>query len=301
MSHRYLLLDVFTERPFGGNQLAVFPDAADIPPELLQPVARELNFTETTFVYPPQSADAAARLRIFTPDAEVPYAGHPVIGTAFALEAEGTLPEHPGRIQLELEDCPVEVRLVHGEAGALLQATMTQERPQFIGQFHRPELVASALGLEPADLAITGLPCEVVSTGLPIHIVPVGDLDAMRRIQLRPDRLEQLVEELGFGDLFAFCFETVDPAATVHCRMFAPSFGIPEDPATGAASGCLGAYLVKNRVVPEKRLTKITSEQGIEMGRPSRVFIEVETDEGRIVAVRVGGSAVVVGEGTIRV
>ena len=301
MSLRYLLIDVFTERPFGGNQLAVFPDAEGIDPALLQPIARELNFTETTFVYPPRENDHAARLRIFTPDAEVPYAGHPVIGTAFALEAESQLSTDLASIHIELEGGLVPVRLQRSEAGELLQATMTQERPQFLGQFHQSELVAAALGLESSEIAITGLPCEVVSTGLPFHIVPVGDLDAMRRIQIHPDKLDELTRVLGVGDLFVFCFETIDPTATVHCRMFAPSFGIPEDPATGSASGCLGAYLVKNRVVPLKKLTRIISEQGLEMGRPSRVSIEVESSEGRISAVRVGGSAVVVGEGTLRV
>jgi trans-2,3-dihydro-3-hydroxyanthranilate isomerase len=300
MAHRFFLVDVFTDQPFGGNQLAVFPCADEIAPSRLQTIARELNFTETSFVYAANGADAA-RLRIFTPDAEVPYAGHPVVGTAFALEAEGRIARGAQMLQLQLEAGLVPVRLDRGDGGALLQATMTQERPSFIGQFHRRDLVAAALGLDTHALAVTGLPCEIVSTGLPIHIVPIADLEAMRRIRIQPEAMAKLAEALGFGDVFVFTFDTVDPSATVHCRMFAPSFGIPEDPATGAASGALGAYLVKNRAVPPQRLLRIVSEQGLEMGRPSRISIEVESDQARIVAVRVGGSAVIVGSGELLV
>jgi len=301
MSYRFLLVDVFTENAFGGNQLAVFPDAASIPEKLLQPIAGELDLTETTYLFPPHSPEATARLRIFTPDAEIPFAGHPIVGATFALAREGSLESTQSEIAFELEGGTVPVRLQRNDAGELLQATMTQRKPVFLGQVHDTELVAATLGLKHGDIAITGLPCEVVSTGLPVHIVPVGDLEAMRRIQLHPDRLADMTRKLGFADLFVFCFETEDPTATVHCRMFAPGFGIPEDPASGAANGALGAYLVRTRAVPPKRLTRIVSEQGIEMGRPSRVFIEVEADEGRIHAVRVGGSAVIVGEGCITV
>jgi trans-2,3-dihydro-3-hydroxyanthranilate isomerase len=301
MAYPYLLLDVFTEQAFGGNPLAVFPHAKEIDRSLLQPIARELNLTETAFVYPARSPEASAALRIFTPDAEVPFAGHPVVGAAFALEHAGLLDAGCSEIAFEVESTSVPVRLLRSTSGSLLQATMTQQRPVFLGQFPRCELVAGALGLQPSDLAITGLPCEVVSTGLPVHIVPVGGLDAMRRIALRPSRLKDVKEALGFADLFVFCFETEDPTATVHCRMFAPGFGIPEDPATGAASGALGAYLVRRKIVPEKRLTQIVCEQGIEMGRPSRVLVEVECEADRIAAVRVGGSAVIVGEGILSV
>lgn len=299
MSLRFLLVDVFTDRPFGGNQLAVFPDAEDIDPSLLQRIARELDFSETTFVFPPDDPAHTARLRIFTPDAEVPYAGHPVIGTSFALEAEGRLPGEEIAFQLEGGVVPVRVR--RDDEGVLRRATMTQQRPVFLGEFQRPDLVADALGLDHADIAITGLPCEVVSTGLPFHIVPVGSLDAIRRIRIRSDKLEEVAKALGFGDIFAFTFDTVDPDATVHCRMFAPSFGIPEDAVTGSASGSLGAYLVKNRTLPKSEIVHIESEQGLEIGRPGRVHVEVHCDGTRITAVRVGGAAVVVGEGKLRV
>ena len=301
MSHRFLLVDVFTERAFGGNQLAVFPDAREIAPGLLQPIARELNFSETVYVYPSERDGCVARVRIFTPEAEVPFAGHPVVGTSFVLDREKTLEEGCEEIVLELECGPVPVRLQRGEDGSLLHATMTQQKPVFMAETPRVELVARALGIDARDILITGLPCEVVSTGLPFHVVPVGSLEAMRRLQPHPGRLRALGEELGVSDVYAFSFDTVDPDVTVHCRMFAPSYGIPEDPATGSAAGCLGAYVVKNRAVPPARLTRLVVEQGLEIGRPSRLHIEVESERERIVAVRVGGSAVIVGEGALEV
>jgi trans-2,3-dihydro-3-hydroxyanthranilate isomerase len=139
----------------------------------------------------------------------------------------------------------------------------------------------------------------VVSTGLPFHIVPVGSLAAMRALRPNPGRLLQLGEQLGVSDICAFSFETSEPDATVHARMFAPSYGIPEDPATGSAAGCLGSYVVKNRAVPSASLTRLIVEQGLEMGRPARIHVEVHSDGGRICSVLVGGCAVVVGEGSI--
>ena len=299
MSTRFLILDVFTERPFGGNQLAVFPEAEDIEEAHLQRIARELNFSETVFCYRPERTEARARLRIFTPEAEVPFAGHPVIGTTFALdELDGGGDE--ADIVLEVESGPIRVRRQRAEDGSLLHATMEQHRPVFLAETPRVELVARALGIEPRHILITGLPCEVVSTGLPFHVVPVGSLEAMRSLQPQPGRLRAVGEELGVSDVYVFCFDTVDPDATVHARMFAPSYGIPEDAATGSAAGCLGAYVVKNRAVPASRLTRLVVEQGLEIGRPSRLHVEVESEGERIVAVRVGGSAVIMGEGELR-
>ncbi len=300
MAMRYILVDVFTEKPFGGNQLAVFPEAEGIPAGQMQKIARELNFPETTFVLPPEHAGSNHSLRIFTPEAEIPFAGHPIVGAVFALEAEGLLERGRDEVLLDIESGPVPVRLMREERGGVLRsAVMTQQRPVFLGEFHRPECVAEALGLRAADLAITGLPCEVVSTGLPVHIVPVGSLDAVRRISLHPEKLAEIQKGLGFSDLFVFTFETESEDSTVHCRMFAPSFGIPEDPASGSASGSLGAYLVKHRAVHVTPTTRILTEQGIEIHRPGHVLVEVETRRGLIESVRVGGPAVVVGEGQL--
>ncbi len=301
MAHRFLLVDVFTEEPFGGNQLAVFPDAAGLDERLMQPIARELNFSETVYVLPPRRKDALARLRIFTPEAEVPFAGHPVIGTAFALEENGgARAEGDDEIVLELEAGPCPVRRRRASDGTLLQAIMTQQRPVFLAETSRVEMVGKALGIDPREILVTGLPSQVVSTGLPFHIVPISSLETMRKIAPHSGRLLALGRELGVSDVYCFSFDTVESDATVHARMFAPSYGIPEDAATGSAAGCLGAYVVRNRAVPPSRLTRLVIEQGLEIGRPSRLYVEVESEESRIVAVRVGGSAVVVGEGAMR-
>jgi trans-2,3-dihydro-3-hydroxyanthranilate isomerase len=300
MALRFILVDVFTERPFGGNQLAVFPDTEDIEPRQMQEIARELNLPETTFVLPPQRAESFRTLRIFTPEAEIPFAGHPIVGAVYALESEGLLGREQDDFVLDLETGAIPVSVQREESGGALQSVvMTQQRPVFLGQYHRQDCVAEALGLHPSDLAITGLPCEVVSTGLPVHIVPVGSLDAVRHISLHPEKLAEIQKGLGFSDLFVFTFETEQEDATVHCRMFAPSFGIPEDPASGSASGSLGAYLVKHRAVHVTPTTRIVTEQGFEIHRPGHVLVEIQSRGGAIESVRVGGKAVVVGEGRL--
>lgn len=299
MSMRFLILDVFTEHAFGGNQLAVFPEADEVGAAQLQAIARELNFSETVFVYPPRDPDATARLRIFTPEAEVPFAGHPIVGSTFALDHEQ--PGGEGDVVFEVESGAITVHRRRAEDGTLLHATMEQHRPVFLAQTGRVELVADALGLKARDILITGLPCEVVSTGLPFHVVPVGSLQAIGSMQPHPKRMRDLGQELGVSDVYAFTFDTEASDATVHARMFAPSYGIPEDAATGSAAGCLGAYVVKNRAVPSARLTRLVVEQGLEIGRPSRLHVEIESEADRVVGVRVGGSAVVVGRGEMLV
>jgi trans-2,3-dihydro-3-hydroxyanthranilate isomerase len=159
--------------------------------------------------------------------------------------------------------------------------------------------VARTLGIEEEAIAITGLPCEVISTGLPIHIVPLGSLEAVRSVSLRHREAEAIARDLGFGDLFVFTCETVAEDATVHCRMFAPHFGIPEDAASGAATGALMAYLVKHRLIRLEPRIRIVSEQGLELGRPSRVVAAADVRDGRAVNIEVGGQCVLVGTGTI--
>lgn len=299
MAHRFLLVDVFTDRAFRGNQLAVFCDAETIAEEHLQPFARELNFSETVYVLPPQDPGNTARLRIFTPEAEIPFAGHPVVGTAFALEAHREDLHHDEDLRFEVEAGLIQVRRHRSENGRLLQAVMNQRRPTFLTETASAEEVAAALGIAPTEILITGLPCQVVSTGLPFHIVPVGSLEAMRSLRPNPARLLELGEKLGVSDICAFSFETVAPDATVHARMFAPSYGIPEDPATGSAAGCIGSYVVRNRAVPAAAMTRLVVEQGVEMGRTARLHVEVHSEGDKICSVLVGGSAVLVGEGQL--
>jgi trans-2,3-dihydro-3-hydroxyanthranilate isomerase len=299
MAHPFLLVDVFTERAFSGNQLAVFWDASEIDSRFMQPFARELNFSETVFVLPPEDPENTARLRIFTPEAEVPFAGHPVIGTAFALEQKRDDLRDDRDLRFEVEAGLIQVRRYRSDSGRLLQAVMNQRRPTFLAEMVSAEEVALALGIPASEILITGLPCQVVSTGLPFHIVPVGSLEAMGSLRPSPKRLQDLGEKLGVSDVCAFTFETMAPDATVHARMFAPSYGIPEDPATGSAAGCIGSYVVRHRAVPPSALTRLVVEQGLEMGRPGRLHVEVHSEGDRICSVLVGGSAVIVGDGNL--
>ncbi len=296
----YLVLDVFTDRPFGGSRLTLFPEGAGLSTGLMQAIAGEMGCGETAFVLPArQERRNWAGLRIFTPKAEIPYAGHSVLGATCALDHLGRLARTGDRTlcewELESGSSPVVMR----EEGGRTLYSLVQKPPVFIGPYYHREKVARALGLGVEQLAITGLPCEVVSTGLPIHIVPVESLAAIRSITLHAREADAIAADLGFGDLFVFTCETEAEDADVHCRMFAPHFGIPEDPASGSANGALAAYLIKHRLVPLQPHLRLVSEQGIEMGRPSRLVLEVEVESGRASLVQVGGHCVIVGEGAL--
>ncbi len=299
MRHEYLTIDVFTDRPFGGSRLTLFPDGETVPSGLMQRLAAEIGCGETAFVLPARDPGSAGRLRIFTPTVELPFAGHSVLGATFALDHLGRLAcgAAPDVCEWELENGRYRVLLERSRDGVVY--SLQQDAPIFLGPYYHRDKVARALGLRQEDLAITGLPCEVVSTGLPIHVVPIGSLAAMARARLRQGEADGIARDLGFGDLYLFTCETVDPEAQAHCRMFAPHFGIPEDPASGSAAGALAAYLVKHRLVRREPRVRIVCEQGLEMGRPSRLIAEVEIVGGRPVAVRVGGRCVLVGEGRI--
>ncbi len=296
----YLQLDVFTDRPFGGSRLTLFPDGEGLSPALMQALAREMGWGETAFVLPSrQRKQNWSALRIFTPKGEIPFAGHSVLGAACALDHLGRLAKTGSQTltewELEAGYFPV---LLREENGRTLYS-LVHNPPVFLGQYFHRDKVARALGLPEQEIAITGLPCEVVSTGLPIHIVPIGSLAAVRRAALRPDEANGIARDLGFGDLFVFTCETEGEDADVHCRMFAPHFGIPEDPASGSGAGALAAYLVKHKLVPLQPHVRLVSEQGVEMGRPSRLIIEAEIENGQATLIQVGGHCVIIGQGSV--
>ena len=295
---RYLLVDVFTEEAFGGNPLAVFVDGAEVPEALMQSVARELNLSETTFVLPPADAANLCRLRIFTPARELPMAGHPTVGSAYALAVEGRV-EPPTTIRFEegIGVVPVEVE---GAADRPTGAVMVQPLPEFGPRFEDRDRLAAMLGLAPGDL-VPDLPLEAVSCGLPFLYVPLVSLTAIRRARLRMDLWEELLGGFATPHVHLFCRETESAGATVHARVFVPAAGVPEDPATGSASGPLGCYLVRHGLVPGGDRVAIVCEQGYEIGRPSRIEVEISGDRDRIREVRVGGRCVLVGEGRLRI
>ncbi len=297
----YLHLDVFTDRPFTGNQLAVFLDAEGIAPDIMQQIAREMAFPETTFVLPPESADTDVRVRIFTPGTELPMAGHPTIGTTFALVRAGRVATTRTEIVLGLGIGPTRVEL-DWDAARLRFAWMTQPVPEFGATPTDIPALASAMGLTESDIRDTGLPPHQASAGLPFLLVPIASRRAVDAVVVDRGSLSRVCRDAGMPELpvFLFSLESGGDDATVYSRMFAPEFGIAEDPATGSASGLLGAYLVRHGAVAPERATRLVNLQGVKMERPSRIHISIGTRAGQVSEVRVGGAAVLVGEGTIR-
>ncbi|HLM58528.1 MAG TPA: PhzF family phenazine biosynthesis protein [Pyrinomonadaceae bacterium] len=298
----YHLVDVFTDRLFGGNPLAVITNGRGVSPETMQAVAKEFNLSETTFVLPPDDPAHHWRVRIFTPGSELPMAGHPTIGTTFVLAREHLIPRDAAETTIVLEEGvgPIPVR-VEFEAGEPSYAEMSQPLPSFGPRLEDARAAAEMLSLGEDDIR-PDLPLEVVSCGVPFLFVPLRTLDAARRARPRADLMERVTASLGIPpEVFVFTTETEGAYSTVHSRMFAPGLGITEDPATGGASGPLGCYLVRHRLAACEGSADILSEQGIEMGRPSYIQIRIEGSPDQITAVRVGGRCHFVGEGFIEV
>jgi len=297
----YVHLDVFTNQPFTGIQVAVFLDAAGIDERWMQRIANEMAFGESTFVFPPEAPGTDARVRIFTPSRELPMAGVPTIGTTFALAGAGRLRVGADKAVLGLGIGPTAVGLEWSQNG-LRFAWMTQPIPTFGPMVTDTVAVAAAVGVQPCDLAGGDLPVQVASSGVPFLYVPLSSRAAVDRASVERARLCALLHALNLEELPVFVFspESADDDATVYSRMFAPCFGIPEDPATGAASGPLGAYLLHYNAVSADAASRLVNLQGVRMGRPSRICIALSSRAGVLEEVRVGGEAVVVGEGTVR-
>ncbi len=277
-------IDVFTDLAFAGNALAVCLDGRGLTTEQMQAIARETNLSETTFILPREATverERGIRVRIFTVSEELPFAGHPTLGTAFVLRGSNGAPE----VKLELNVGLVPVRFESAESGEPAFGEMTQVDPQFIVE-HDREAVAKAIGLGIEDLD-PALPVETVSTGLPYTITPVRSLAKLRDLRVDRARAEQYLAQSG-GKFFYFVSrETVDPEARLHARML---FYGGEDPATGSAAGCTAAWMVAHGVAqPEER---VLIEQGLEMNRPSRIFVRASKSDNRVVNVRVGGHAI---------
>ena len=295
-------LDVFTEVPLGGNPLAVFPDGTGLDTRTMQALAREKNLSETTFVFP--STKATRKVRIFTPGAEVPLAGHPTIGTWWLLAELGQLdlPENGvTRITQEVGAgiLPVDI---HTKDGAPDRVVMVQTLPQFGEHIHDIGRLCTSLGASEGAVLPDPTP-QVVNTAMPQLMVPFRSLSDLEAVPSGGSgaELTRLVREVGSECAMCYSLETVDSEATAHCRMFAPGIGVPEDPATGSAAGALGAYLVANGIVePEGGVASIVVEQGLEIDRPSRIEVEIAVGETKeIIEVRVGGKALTIISGEV--
>ena len=295
---RYLHLDVFTASPFQGNQLAVFPEPGELTGEEMQVIAREMNFSESTFILPAEN-DGDVKMRIFTPGSELPIAGHPTIGSTFALAIEGVIATGRRDFVFELGVGPTAVSLEwNGEA--LSFAWMTMPLPTFGATIDDRSALARAMGIEPGDLA-EGLPAQLVSCGVPYVLVPLASRAAVDAVSIERQAFARCCRDAGIEETPVFFFTTAGASGdeTAYSRMIAPAFGIAEDPATGSASGPLGCYLVQYGVVTAARPNPIVSLQGMAMGRPSRIHIAIDGGVGSITRVRVGGQAVLVGRGEL--
>ena len=306
-SYRYLHYDVFTNRAFEGNQLAVYLDGRGLSTEMMQTIAKEMNFSETTFVLPPEAKDTDVRMRIFTPGSELPMAGHPVIGSTFALARSGLIAPATERFVFGLGVGPLEVSL-KWKADALQFVWMSQLKPTFGDPIRDPARAAAALSL-PAT-AVTAKPAQVVSCGVPFLFVPLATRRAVDSAALNRAEYGVLVESMSPRPNGVFLFSTEVPGepierdrkrATVYSRMFAPDLGVGEDPATGSASGPLGCYLVRHEMVKPENAGSIISAQGVKMGRPSEIHISIGVRGNDISSVQVGGESVLAGEGTLYV
>lgn len=295
--YRFFTADVFTDRMFGGNQLAVFTDARGIDERVMQQIAREMNLSETVFVLPPATAQGTRRVRIFTPGRELPFAGHPTVGTAFVLASIGEIrcDRDRTRIVLEEEVGPVEVVLEFRE-GRPVFAQLAAAKMPAEGPVPPPaDQLAAALSLEVAQIAGGPRAPRCFSCGVPYLFVTVRDLTALA--QARPNMVlwERYLAGYPTAEIYAITEAAGD--ADVRARMFAPLFGIPEDPATGSAAAALAGYLCPENAADG--LLRWTVRQGVEMGRPSTIEVEADVTNGAISAVRVGGSSVMVSEGAM--
>jgi trans-2,3-dihydro-3-hydroxyanthranilate isomerase len=302
--YHFYQIDVFTNQAFGGNPLAVFPDAAGLSSLQMQTIAQEMNLSETTFVLASEDPEADFKVRIFTPALELPFAGHPVVGTHWLLASLGrvSLKEPITTVKFEL-GVGVRAAQLHVSAGKVTKVVMDHQKPEFYASasVEQIERLAKSLDLPSEAILETGWPVQIVSTGVRQLFVPVrslGEVQSLQPSKQDASALNRILDELDPVErdahaVMVLSLETESASSDVHTRMFAPKLGIPEDPATGSASGGLGAYLIENRIIAATPpTTYITSEQGIEARRPSMIYIEVDGLPGDISMVRVGGEVV---------
>jgi trans-2,3-dihydro-3-hydroxyanthranilate isomerase len=302
MKLRFLTTDVFTSRPFTGNQLAVIPDARGIPEELLLPITREFNYSETTFVYPPENPAHTRRVRIFTPGGEVPFAGHPTIGAAVVLALLGEIPltGEETRIVLEEKVGPVPVTIrARGGVAAAAQLTVAK-LPEVGPPPPARTTLAEILSLEPAQLLGGPNGPQAVSCGLPFLIVPVKDRAAVAAAHVRMELWESTLKRYWAPDIMVVARDPELEHSDLRARVFVPGLSVPEDPATGSCAAALAGYLAAREAAPSGTFRWVM-EQGFEMGRPSILELEADKRDGAIAAVRVAGEAVLVSEGAMEI
>ena len=295
-AYPYVQTSVFTDSryPFGGNQLSTFWDTKknlELSDEEMQGMTLEFNFSETTFILPTEQSDCAAKVRIFTPALEIPFAGHPTLGTAFVMKHKGLIPEGVEKANLELGIGPTPIEYLSSDT-----ILMEQRKPEFLSSLEDREAIAAAIQLDASDIGNKN-PIQFVSTGHPFLMVELTSLKAVQDAVPSPSKIVETLSGQLSQELVIFSSETVHEDSSVHARMFAPAAGVLEDPATGSAAGPLGAYVEKYNILGRKEIgAPVVIEQGHEIKRPSRLVSEV-IGEPKLDGMRVSGQVRLIAEG----
>jgi trans-2,3-dihydro-3-hydroxyanthranilate isomerase len=299
-NYTYYTADVFTDQVFGGNPLAVLPDARGLDTRTMQLIAREFKYSESVFVLPPDDPAHTRRLRIFTPAAEMPFAGHPTVGTAFVLAAAGILPLTGDLTRIVFEEGvgPVPVAIRARDGVPFYTQLSAAKMPEFGPEPPPLAEIARVFSLQPDDFLGGEYAPQAVSCGVPFLFAPLSSKAALARIRLDRAAWERSLAGFWASEIFLFSFETERSTADLHARMFAPRLGIAEDPATGAAATALAGYLSLRDRSPAAQLRWVV-EQGFEMGRPSILEVEVDRQGASVTAIRVGGASVMVSSGVL--
>ncbi len=291
--YTFYIVDVFAEERYAGNQFAVLRNAGRLSGSEMQRIAKEMNYSETTFILSEREVDGGYDVRIFTPENELPFAGHPTLGTASVIQKE-IIKKDVEKVVLNLKVGQIPVTFTYkGEETDILW--MRQVQPLF-GDVIEPRAIVQVVDLKPEDLD-SRFPIEEVSTGVFVFIIPIKNLDAIKRVQIDKAKYKRLIQTTQAKALLLFCPETYNKENDLNVRFFADYYGVPEDPATGSANGCLAAYLVRNRYFGEKQID-VRVEQGYEIGRPSLLYLRAkQSDEG--IEVNVGGKVIMVARGEL--
>ena len=289
--HSFCIVDVFAEEKYAGNQLAVFRDARDISDAEMQQIAREMNYSETTFILSEEKRNSGYDVRIFTPEEELPFAGHPTLGTAYMIQRE-IIREPVETIILNLQIGQIPVTLSY--SGEQIDILWMQQNAPTFDQVFDTGPISQVLNLDKRDTD-DRFPIQEVSTGLPFIIVPLKTLDALKRAKVARDKYFELIKDTAAKALFIFCPQTYNQQNDLNVRAFLDYYGVPEDPACGSGAGCLAGYLVKYRYLGKDKID-IRVEEGYEIGRPSLLFLRAEDEEGKI-DVSVGGKVIMIARG----
>ncbi|MGK7887455.1 MAG: PhzF family phenazine biosynthesis protein [Crocosphaera sp.] len=302
MTYSFYTVDVFTNTIFGGNQLAVFPNAEGLSSEIMQKIAAEFNFSETVFIVKSTVKNATKKLRIFTPTQELPFAGHPTLGAAYILGITDDIINKDNDINIIFDEGVglVPVKIKFNNKQPIYTELTSPQLPEFSDKVPSVEELASILSLNIEDFRQDKYSAQAVSCGLPFLFIPLHNREALKRIKLNSDRWQQILENSWASSLYVFCFDPENKGSNIRARMFAPGLGVAEDPATGSAATAFGGYL-GIRETERGGIFHWRIEQGFEMGRPSFLEVRTEKVDGKINSICVGGSSVLVTKGTMEI